>query len=48
MIPGILVMMAAALPPNPQRESGKIAWRSLARTYKIRAMPKQILAALPR
>jgi len=26
----------------------KILWRSLAQTYKIRAMPKQILEALPK
>jgi peroxiredoxin len=27
--------------------TGKVVWRSLAQTYKIRAMPGQILAALP-
>lgn len=27
---------------------GKIVWRSLAQTYKIRAMPGQILEALPK
>ncbi len=26
----------------------KIVWRSLAQTYKIRAMPRQILEALPK
>ena len=29
-------------------KNGKILWRSLAQTYKIRAMPKQILEALPK
>jgi len=29
-------------------KTGKILWRSLAQTYKIRAMPKQILEALPK
>jgi peroxiredoxin len=28
--------------------AGRIAWRSLAQTYKIRAMPGQVLGALPR
>lgn len=27
---------------------GKIVWRSVAQTYKIRALPGQILAALPK
>jgi peroxiredoxin len=29
-------------------KKGKIDWRSLAQTYKIRAMSEQILAALPK
>jgi peroxiredoxin len=29
-------------------KNGKIAWRSLSETYKIRALPKQILDALPK
>jgi len=26
----------------------KVVWRSLAQTYKVRALPEQILAALPK
>ena len=29
-------------------KAGKVVWRSLAQTYKIRAMPAQILEALPK
>jgi peroxiredoxin len=29
-------------------KGGKIVWRSLAQNYKIRAMPGQILEALPK
>jgi peroxiredoxin len=29
-------------------KQGRIVWRSLAQTYKIRAMPGQILDALPK
>jgi hypothetical protein len=29
-------------------KQGKIRWRSLAQTYKVRAMPGQILDALPK
>jgi peroxiredoxin len=29
-------------------KNGKIVWRSLAQTYKVRAMPGQILEALPK
>ena len=29
-------------------KAGNVVWRSLAQTYKIRAMPAQILEALPK
>ena len=29
-------------------KAGRIVWRSLAQTYKIRALPSQILEALPK
>jgi len=29
-------------------KAGKVIWRSLAHTYKVRALPAEILAALPR
>jgi hypothetical protein len=29
-------------------KTGKILWRSLAQTYKVRAMLKEILEALPK
>lgn len=28
-------------------EDGKIAWRQISQTYKLRALPRQILDALP-
>lgn len=29
-------------------KGGKIVWRSLSQTYKVRALPAQILEALPK